>query len=133
MPSALSVDLRERVIAAIETGTSRRQAAKRFGVGTASAIRWHDPFRQEGRIAPKLSGGDRGAPAIEAHADRILALCEAHPPIFLRELRDALAEQDIRTSTSGLWRFFARRGIPRKKILWGTGRVSTARLWSGDL
>ena len=54
MPSALSVDLRERVIAAIETGTSRRQAAKRFGVGAASAIRWHDPFRQEGRIAPKL-------------------------------------------------------------------------------
>src|SRR5829696_3048751 len=91
MPSALSVDLRERVIAAIETGTSRRQAAKRFGVGAASAIRWPDPFRQEGRIAPKLSGGDHGAPAIEAHADRILALCEAHPPIFLRELRDALA------------------------------------------
>jgi transposase len=45
----------------------------------------------------------------------ILALCQAHPQIFLRELRDALAEQDIRTSTSGLWRFFARRGITRKK------------------
>ena len=115
MPSALSVDLRERVIAAIETGTSCRQAAKRFGVGAASAIRWHDPFRQEGRIAPKLSGGDHGAPAIEAHADRILALGQAHPQIFLRELRDALAEQDIRTSTSGLWRFFARRGITRTK------------------
>ena len=115
MPSALSVDLRERVIAAIETGTSRRQAAKRFGVGAASAIRWHDHFRQQGRIAPKLSGGDHGAPAIEAHADRILALCEAHPHIVLRELRDALAEPDIRTSTSGLWRFFARRRITRKK------------------
>src|SRR5215208_5714986 len=71
MPSALSVDLRERVIAAIETGTSRRQAAKWFGVGAASAIRWHDPFRQEGQIAPKLSGGDHGAPAIEAHAEGV--------------------------------------------------------------
>ena len=39
MPSALSVDLRERVIAAIETGTSRRQAAKRFGVGAAKVRR----------------------------------------------------------------------------------------------
>jgi transposase len=115
MPSALSVDLRERVIAAIETGTSRRQAAKRFGVGAASAIRWHDHFRQEGRIAPKPSGGDHGSRAIKAHADRILALCEAHPQIFLRELRDALAEQGICTSTSGLSRFFARRGITRKK------------------
>ena len=32
MPSALSVDLRERVVGAIEQGASRRQAAKRFGV-----------------------------------------------------------------------------------------------------
>ncbi len=54
-------------------------------------------------------------PAIKAHADRILALCEAHPQIFLRELRDALAEHGICTSTSGLSRFFARRGITRKK------------------
>jgi transposase len=95
MPSALSVDLRERVIAAIETGPSRCQAAKRFGVGAASAIRWPNPFRQEGRIAPKPSGGDDGSRAMEAQADRILALWEAHPQIVLRELRDALAEQDI--------------------------------------
>ncbi|GJE62162.1 hypothetical protein MPOCJGCO_4292 [Methylobacterium trifolii] len=39
MPSALSIDLRERVIATIEAGSSRRQAAERFGVGKASAIR----------------------------------------------------------------------------------------------
>jgi len=39
MPLALSVDLRERVIATIETGTSRRQAAKRFGVGAAKVRR----------------------------------------------------------------------------------------------
>jgi transposase-like protein len=59
MPSALSVDLRERVIAAIEAGASQRQAAKRFGIAAASAIRWHDHFRQEGRIAPKASGEAR--------------------------------------------------------------------------
>ena len=32
MASALSVDLRARVVAAVEEGASRRQAAKRFGV-----------------------------------------------------------------------------------------------------
>ncbi len=52
MPSALSVDLRTRVVAAIEAGASRRQAAKRFGAGAASAIRWHERFRDDGRIAP---------------------------------------------------------------------------------
>ena len=57
MPSALSVALRERVVAAVEEGASRRRAAKRFGVSPASAVRWCGNFVQEGRIAPKPMGG----------------------------------------------------------------------------
>ena len=117
MPSALSFDLRERVIEAIEAGSSRRQAAERFGVGKASAIRWHARFRDAGEIAPKPAGRDRSPPAIEAHAETILEICREHPQIFLRELRDRLAQQGVRTSTSGLWRFFGRHGITRKKGL----------------
>ena len=41
MLKSLSFDLRSRVLAAIDQGLSRRQAAKRFGVSAASAIRWH--------------------------------------------------------------------------------------------
>ena len=41
MAKALSVDLRQRVIAAIDGGLSCRQAAEHFGVSAASAIRWH--------------------------------------------------------------------------------------------
>jgi transposase len=40
MSKALSLDLRERVLAAIAGGMSRRQAALRFGVSAASASRW---------------------------------------------------------------------------------------------
>ena len=114
MASALSVDLREQVI---EAGSSRGQAAERFGVGKASAIRWHARFRGAGEIAPKPAGGDRAPPAIEAHGETILEICRAHPQIFLRELRDTLAEQGVGTSTSGLWRFFGYHGITRKKAL----------------
>ena len=117
MPSSLSVDLRERVIEAVEVGSSRRQAAERSGVGKASAIRWHARFWDAGEIVPKPAGGDRSPPAIEAHAETILEICREHPQIFLRELRDRLAEQGVRTSTSGLWRFFGRHGITRKKGL----------------
>ena len=39
MPSALSVDLRERVVHAVEAGASRHQAVKRFGISLASAGR----------------------------------------------------------------------------------------------
>jgi hypothetical protein len=58
---------------------------------------------------------DDSLPAIEAHADLILSLDEAQPELFLRELRDALAEHGVQTSTSGLSRFFARHSITRKK------------------
>jgi transposase len=115
MPSPLSVDLRERVVAAVADGASCHRAAARFGVSVSSASRWSECFRQEGRVAPKPSGGDRTSHRIEAHADLILCAYEEQPQIFLRELRDRLAEQGVPTSTSGLSRFFHRHRITRKK------------------
>ena len=88
---------------------------KRFGVSPASAIRWHEGFVQQGRLAPKPQGGDQRSHRIEAHAALILQTCEAYPWIFLRELRDALQEQGVEVSTSRLSRFFARHAITRKK------------------
>jgi transposase len=117
VPAALSVDLRERVVAAIAAGSSCRRAAERFGVGAASAIRWYARFRQSGQLAPKPTGGDRASHRVEAHAALILQTCEARPQIFLRELCDSLREHGIQTSTSGLSRFFARHGITWKKGL----------------
>ena len=49
------------------------------------------------------------------HAEWILQVDREHPQAFLRELRDILAGQGVCTSVSGLWRFFARHGITRKK------------------
>jgi len=51
MARALSVDLRNRVAAAIASGLSRRQAAVRFGVSAASADRWHQLANQHGTPA----------------------------------------------------------------------------------
>lgn len=79
MPSALSVDLRERVIAAIKGGSSGHQAAKRFGIGPSSAIRWHERFQADGAIAPRPSCGERPAPAIEPHAEQILQIDREQP------------------------------------------------------
>ena len=117
MPSPLSVDLRERVVAAVAEGASFHRAAARFGVSVSSASRWSERFAQEGHVAPKPTRGHDRLPAIEGQADRILSTYEARPEIFLRELRDALAAQGVQTSTSGLSRFFARHGITRKKGL----------------
>lgn len=115
MPSPLSVDLRERVVAAVAGGASCHRAAARFGVSVSSASRWTQRFHREGQVAPKPSGGDRASHRTEAQAELILALHEERSEIFLHELRDALAERGVRTSTSGLSRFFARHRITRKR------------------
>jgi transposase len=117
MSSALSIDLRERVVEAMIAGASCHGAAARFGVSVSSASRWAGRLRQEGQIAPRARGGDQRSQAIEAHADLILATYAAQPAIVLDELREALAERGVATSTSGLSRFFARHRITRKKGL----------------
>ncbi|BAQ50090.1 transposase (plasmid) [Methylobacterium aquaticum] len=50
-------------------------------------------------------GGDQCSHVIEAHAPRILSLCEERGNIVLSGLRDALAEQGVAISTSSLSRF----------------------------
>ena len=115
MVKSLSVDLRERVIAVIDGGLSRRQAAARFGVSVSSAIRWHALARRSGDATPKRQGGDRRSGRIEAHAAAILAAVAKQPDITLAELRELLAGRGVSVGIATLWRFFARRKITLKK------------------
>jgi len=115
MSKALSVDLRERVVAAIAADASYRAAAGRFGVGASSAIRWWARNRQVGSVAPGPLGGDRRSGRIEGHAPLILGLLERTPDITLSELGMELAQAGVPVSTDSLWRFFARRRITLKK------------------
>ena len=115
MPSALSVDLRQRVVSAVAGGATCREAAERFGVSRASVSRWSQQKQRVGHVAPKPLGGDQRSQRIEAHAALILQTYEARPQIFLRELRDALQEKGVTVSTSSLSRFLARHRISRKK------------------
>ncbi|MEN3208576.1 IS630 family transposase [Methylorubrum populi] len=117
MASSLSSDLRERVVKAVAEGASRRQAAARFGVSVASAIRWQESFEREGRVSAKPRGGDRRSQHIEAHADLILSLRAERPTLILSELRALLSERGIATSQSGLSRFFKRHRITHKKTI----------------
>lgn len=115
MARTLSADLRDRVVAAIASGLSRRQAAVRLGVSAASAVRWQQLANQHGTPAPQQQGGDRRAMRIEAHAKLILEAYEAMPDITLAELQALLANHGTDVALGTMWRFFARRGITRKK------------------
>lgn len=115
MARTLSVDLRDRVVAAVDGGLSRRKAADRFGVSVSSAIRWTRQSRCTGDIRPKRQGGDKRSARIEACAPVILGAVEEKSDITLAELRALLAGQGVSVAVSTLWRFFARRKITLKK------------------
>ena len=72
VPKAYSGDLRERVIEAVEAGASRREAAERFEVSMASAIKWLQRWTDNRSAAPKPRGGSISP--LEEFAAEILAL-----------------------------------------------------------
>ena len=115
MSKALSLDLLERVIAAIDGGLSCRAAAARFGVSAASAIRWRQLTLKQGDARAGALGGDRRSGRVEKNADVILAMLDAKPDITLAELQAGLAERGVTVSGSSIWRFFDRRRITLKK------------------
>ena len=60
MGKPYSMDLRERVVAAVKTGSmSCNQAAKQFGVGISTAINWVKRLRETGSVAPGKMGGHK--------------------------------------------------------------------------
>jgi transposase len=113
---ALSMDIREKVVKAIEDGMSRRQAAARFDIGPATAVRWAKRIETTGEVAPLKMGGDRRSQRIEAHADFILAHIEKKPDMTIMELREKIKERHgVGFGYGTVWRFLARHRITRKK------------------
>ncbi len=115
MSRALSLDLRERVLAAVAGGLSHRAAAQRFGVSAASVSRWRALARRQGDARPGPLGGDRRSKRIEAQRALILSILEEMPDITIEELRRVLGEHGQRFGYGTIQRFFARHRITRKK------------------
>jgi transposase len=113
MPKSYSGDLRERVIEAVETGASRREAAERFEVSVSSAIKWLQRWHDRKSAAPQPRGGS--VSPLEEFATAILALVAEQPDLTLVETVAALRKRRIKTSRSSLWRFLDRHNITVKK------------------
>jgi transposase len=96
MSKARSLDLRERVVAAVASGMSRRQAAARYSVSVSSAIRWDQLKRETGEIAPKPRGGHRRSP-LEV-ATRNLT-----KPLTFFRIRDRYGFRCISPAERGSW------------------------------
>ena len=116
MAKSLSVDLRRRVVDAVEAGSSCHAAAARFGVGVSSAIRWVARARTRGTLDPDKRGGNVRSHRIDTHRDLILGWIEAEPDLTLAEVAERLDEAvGYRPLPSIVCRFFQRHCVTRKK------------------
>ena len=114
MVRAYSLDLRERLVAAVEAGESRRSAARRFGVSASVAVKWLQRVRRTGSVAPDKVGGHR-RPALEGQRDWVLARIAEKPDLTLRALAAELSERGVKAGQYAVWSFFRREGMTFKK------------------
>jgi transposase len=113
MPKPYSIDLRGRVIEDVETGSSRREAAERYGLSPSVVVIWVQRFEATGSVAAKPSGGSTSP--LERHAEFLLALIGGRPDMTLDEIVAEMRKRRIAGSRSAVWRFFARHNISFKK------------------
>ncbi|HEX3971548.1 MAG TPA: IS630 family transposase [Stellaceae bacterium] len=128
MTRPLSIDLRERAVAAVLAGESCRSVAARFSVAVSSVVKWSQRFRATGSVAPGKMGGYR-RPVLDPHRTFILEQIAQTPHLTLHRLKDALAARGIIVSHNAIWLFMRREGLRFKKTLFALeqARADVAR------
>ena len=115
MAKSYSMDLRERVVGAVERdGLSRNQAAARFGVAVSTAIEWVNRYRQSGSVAPGQMGGHRPKKLVGEHRDWLLRRCRKSD-FTLRGLVAELADRGLRVDYRVVWAFVHEEKLSHKK------------------
>ena len=78
------------VEAVVLGGLSRNQAAARFKVSVASAVRWVKRFKTTAEISLSPCGGDRRSCRIESHRDYLLGLIRRSADVTMLEIQERL-------------------------------------------
>jgi transposase len=130
--AAYSLDLRERIVDAVERGLgTRSEVASMFGVHESFVYKLLRQKRQRGDLAPLPHGG--GAEA-KLNEDQLLLLADLvakSPDATLERLRDQIKKQArVEVSVPTIWRALDALGLSRKKVRSGrrSGPGRTSRV-----
>lgn len=126
MGAPYSFDLRERVVAAVGGGMSRKQAAALYQVSHSSAIRWTKRKAETGSPAALPMGGKKPF-ALADEETWIRARVAEKPDITGRELLAELTGRGVEVSYYGVWNFLDRAALSFKKACAPANR--TAPMW----
>jgi putative transposase len=116
MTKPYSLDLRERVVAAVEDdGLSRNQAAARFGVAVSTAIHWVRRHRETGSVAPSKIGGYKLKTLRGEHADWLIARCREKDFTISQLVAELLIVRGLKVDRHTVWDFIHAEGLSFKK------------------
>ena len=115
MARPLSIDLRERAVAAVlEGGLSRHRVAARFGVAPSTVINWVRRFQATGSVAPGQMGGHKPkAIAGEHHVFLVQRIRDRE--FSLRGLAAELSERGLKVDYRSVWNFVHAEKLSFKK------------------
>jgi transposase len=115
MPHPLSNDLRKRVVAYIEAGHSRHEAAAHFDTSVSFAVNLMKRWRETGSVDPRPRGGFRHG-KLKPHRDFILEMVTARGDITMPELAKELrTAKGLEVTASALSKFLISSGFSFKK------------------
>jgi transposase len=115
MARPFSMDLRERVVAAVEQGgLSRRKAAAHFDVGVSTVISWVAHYRRTGSVAPAKMGGRRPKAIRGEHRTWLLERAKGGD-FTLRGLVAELADRGVKVDYRTMWNFAHAEKLSFKK------------------
>ena len=116
MGKPYSIDLRERVQGEIESGGSRRAAARRFDVSASFAVKLADRISRTGSVRPARQGRPPGGGKLAPYLAALLDWVEARSDITMPELAAKLkAEKDVTAHPASLSRVLLKAGLSFKK------------------
>jgi transposase len=115
MGRAYSIDLRARVVAAVESGgLSCHRAAAQFGVGVSTAIRWVERVRKTGSVRPSKIGGYKPRAISGEHRSWLSARIKGQD-FTLRGLVAELAARGLKVDYRSVWTFVHEEKLSFKK------------------
>lgn len=127
MARAYSLDLRERVVAAVTAeGMSRRRAAVRFGVAISTAVKWVERHQRTGSAAPGKIGGHKPKKIAGGHADWLRQRCREKPFTLRGLVQELASERALKVDYRSVWEFVHAEKLSYKKRRWSPANA-TAR------
>lgn len=121
MARPLSLDLRERIAAALAEGATTRAVAKRFGVSVATAVRIGQKQRAGSGLGPGKIGGHRPFILGPETTDWLHQRLTEKRDLTMKALAAELADRGVIVTVDTVWRCVRRLGLSFKKNAAGPG------------